>query len=117
MLGGEFTLPGGATVAATRSKNLLIRDADPSLGALGVPSSLADPKLILQSADESIIAGNHNYVAAMATVFENAGAFSFVPNAKDSALVVSLPPGSYTVTVSGIDGTTGKVIIEIYELP
>ena len=45
------------------------------------------------------------------------GAFDFVPGAKDAALVLSLPAGSYTVQVSGVNNGTGDTIVEVYELP
>ena len=38
-------------------------------------------------------------------------------NAKDAALLVTLDPGSYSVQVSGVGGTTGEVLVEIYEVP
>ena len=35
----------------------------------------------------------------------------------DSAMLVTLPPGSYTAKVSGFGGITGVALIEIYEMP
>jgi hypothetical protein len=32
-------------------------------------------------------------------------------------MVVTLPPGSYTAEVSGLGGTTGIGLIEVYDLP
>ena len=37
-------------------------------------------------------------------------------NLKDAAVVVRLPPGGYTVTVSGVPYTTGHALVEIYDL-
>ena len=31
--------------------------------------------------------------------------------------LLRLPPGAYTVTVSGVGGTTGTALVEIYEVP
>ena len=35
----------------------------------------------------------------------------------DSAMVLTLPPGAYTVEVSGADGGSGVALVEIYEVP
>jgi hypothetical protein len=45
------------------------------------------------------------------------GAFALTPGSKDAALALSLPPGSYTVQISGAGNTTGVAIVEVYELP
>jgi hypothetical protein len=34
----------------------------------------------------------------------------------DSALLVTLAPGAYTVNVTGVAGTTGQGLVEIYEV-
>ena len=55
---------------------------------------------------------------ALATTFAQVGAFPFAPGSGDSALLVTVDPnGSYTAQVSGVGGTTGVALVEIYELP
>jgi hypothetical protein len=44
------------------------------------------------------------------------GAFSLTPNSGDSALTLSLPPGVYSAQVSGLNGTTGYALVEVYEV-
>jgi len=44
------------------------------------------------------------------------GAFSLTPGSTDSAMVLTLPPGTYTAEVSGSDGGTGIALVEIYEM-
>ena len=116
---GADILIAGFTVLGTGPKNLLIRAAGPSLGALGVPGALVDPKLELFTATNPAvkIGENDTYAAALNPIFASVGAFGFVPGAKDAAIIVSLPPGGYTVQVSGADGGTGEAIVEVYELP
>jgi len=114
---GGDVLIAGFTVAGSGSRNLLIRAAGPSLGALGVPGTIADPKLELFTAAGTKIAENDTYASSLNAIFTSVGAFGFVANAKDAALIVSLPPGGYTVQVSGADGGTGGAIVEVYELP
>lgn len=116
-VGPGSPLIAGFTIAGTGSKNLLIRAVGPSLGALGVPGTLVDPKLVLQTSGQVPVAENDTFAASLANVFTTVGAFAFQPGAKDAAIVVSLPAGGYTVTVSGADGGTGTAIVEVYELP
>ena len=39
------------------------------------------------------------------------------PSGADSAILVTLPPGSYTVQTSGASGDTGVALLEVYTLP
>ena len=114
---GGDVLIAGFTVAGSGTKNLLIRAAGPSLGALGLGGTIVDPKLVLRNSNQAVVGENDNYSAAHTGIFTSVGAFGFVAGAKDAALMVSLPPGGYTVTVSGADGGTGLAIVEVYELP
>jgi hyaluronate lyase len=109
----------GITVEGSGTKNVLVRAAGPSLGALGVPNTLVDPKLeLFTTATPAVkIAENDTYAAALAPIFRSLGAFDFLPGAKDAALVLSLAAGSYTVQVSGVNNGTGEAIVEVYELP
>jgi hypothetical protein len=46
------------------------------------------------------------------------GAFSFATGSADAAMLVTLPPGTYTVILSGATtSTTGVGLIEVYEVP
>ena len=116
-VGPGSPLIAGFTIAGTGTKNLLIRAVGPSLGALGVPGTLADPKLVLQTSGQVLVSENDTFSASLPAVFATVGAFPYVAGAKDAAIIVSLPAGGYTVTVSGADGGNGTAIVEVYELP
>ena len=55
--------------------------------------------------------------AAIAGVANRVGAFAFAAGSGDAALLIDLAPGAYTARVSGVDGTTGVALVEIYEVP
>lgn len=116
---GGDVLIAGFTVDGTGSKNLLIRAAGPSLGALGVSGTLVDPKLEIFTATTVPVkvAENDNFSGAVDTLARTLGGFGFVPGARDAAILVSLPAGGYTVQVSGLNNGTGEAIIEVYEVP
>ncbi len=111
------TVVGGQGTAG--SKNLVVRAVGPSLGALGVPGTIGDPQLTLFNGASVAIANNDNWngdpslLAAMASV----GAFAFTgPTSKDAAVYQqNLAPGNYSVAVSGVNGSVGSVIAEIYD--
>ena len=37
-------------------------------------------------------------------------------DAKESAIIASLPPGNYTAIVRGVNNTTGVALVEVYDL-
>ena len=43
------------------------------------------------------------------------GAFALTAGSKDAALLVTLQPGAYTVVVSGVGGTAGVALVEVYD--
>ena len=46
-----------------------------------------------------------------------AGAFPLPEGGADSALLVTLSPGPYTIQVSGVNDSTGVALAGVYELP
>jgi hypothetical protein len=93
---------------------------DTGLRAFGRPAALADPRLaIIPTGTSSTIANNDNWGGgeSLDANFRSVAAFPLAPDSKDAALVLSLSPGAYTVQVSGVGGTTGDALVELYELP
>ena len=102
-----FTMSGGA-------KSVLLRAAGPGLGALGIPGTMADPKLTLYNGSTALVT-NNNWAGdtAVATATAALGAFAFPSAASlDAALVASID-GGRTAQVSGPAG--GTVIVEAYD--
>ena len=98
---------------------MLVRAAGPALTSLGVTGALADPSIaILDSAGRQVANGTNNDwetagAAALTTAFSQAGAFPFAAGSRDSALVVDLMPGNYTIQVSGANNT--KTRLRVFE--
>ena len=110
-------LIAGFTLAGTGPKTVLIRAVGPGLTVLGVGGALTDPKLELFNAASVKITENDTWSPSLAATFASVGAFALPAGSLDSALVVTLNPGGYTVQVSGVAGATGSALIELYELP
>lgn len=121
---GDEVLISGLVVDGGAPKRLLIRGVGPTLGTFGVQGAISNPKLQLYQGSR-LIAVNDDWddrwdaapgriaTAAAGSV----GAFSLPAGSQDSALVVTLHPGNYSVVMSGVDGSTGTGLIEVYEIP
>jgi outer membrane protein assembly factor BamB/subtilisin family serine protease len=99
-------------------RTLLIRGIGPALGGAeyNVPGALADPKLTLYDINQNQLAENDDWNAADAVRFAQAGAFPLAPGSKDAAMIVTLPPGTYSAVLHGVGGTTGIGLVEVYAL-
>jgi sugar lactone lactonase YvrE len=112
----------GFIVQGSSPKMVLIRAIGPSLTNFGVPNVLANPQLELHNA-HSLIARNDNWqttqiggiiTSNQVAAIRNSG---LAPsNPLESALIATLPPGSYTAIVRGVNNTTGNGLAEVYDL-
>ena len=119
---GNDVLIGGFEINGTAPKRLLIRGAGPSLAALNVSGSLATPHLQLFNSSGGTIRENYAWQtgndAGLVSAAEAAtGAFAFGNASADSAILIVLPPGTYTAEVSGANQSTGTALVEVYEIP
>ena len=126
--GGNILIPGLVISPGAGTRRLLIRAAGPTLVGFGVTGALADPTILVTNAPGTppFSATNNDWgtplenpvwdAAVLSTAFSQAGAFNLAPGSKDAALVVEIPAGSYTIQTSGINGTTGVAIVEVYDL-
>jgi hypothetical protein len=124
--GGNIMIPG-FVVSSDGAKTLLIRAVGPGLSQFGVSGVLADPELTIYfrphsgGTDTQILAqdnwGDSTDAARTASVAAQVFAFPLTSGSKDAAFVVTLQPGIYTVQASGVGGTTGVALVEIYEVP
>ena len=116
---GEQALVPGFYIGGDAPKLLLIRAVGPGLAQFGVPETLADPQLsVTPLGKDFAVAANDNWggAADLQTAFVTAGAFNLPAGSSDAAVLVRLPPGAYTVVVSGTGNTTGNALVELYDL-
>ena len=87
---------------SSATKKILIRAIGPGLSAYTAVPTLVDPRLELSSASASIAANDDwGGSATLSTLFTQLGAFPLQATSKDAALVVSVAPTSYAVSVRG----------------
>lgn len=106
----------GLIVGGTTGQTVLIRGLGPSLASVSPPvaNPLPDPMLALYDAFGQVLATNDNWQDTQAT--EIAGTGLAPTQALEAALLVPLPPGSYTVQLFDVNGATGVGLVEIYNL-
>ena len=111
---GDNVMIAGFVVRGDREKRILIRGIGPSLAASGVPQPLSDPALEIHDKNGQI-AQNNDWRSAQEQEILSAG-FPLSDN-RESAVIVSLWPGSYTAIVRGNGNTSGNALVEVYQLP
>jgi hypothetical protein len=117
--GGNILIPG-FVIAGSGTEQLLVRGDGPSLAQFSVSGYLAQPSILLLSGANTV-AANTGWAtgaspAQITSIGASVGAFNLVPGGADSAMIVNLQPGAYTVEVSGANNTTGVALAEIYEV-
>jgi hypothetical protein len=104
---------GGFIVSGSSPKQVLVRAIGPTLANFGVPNALQDPVLDLHDANTSI-AQNDDW--------QSDSASGQIPtnlrpgDPRESAILTTLQPGSYTAIVSGKNGTSGVGLVEVYSM-
>lgn len=112
---GDNVLIGGLIVDGTQPKNVIVRGLGPSLAVNGTPltDTLADPKIELYK-NGALIKTNDNWKGTQQTEIEATG---LAPtNDLESAIVMTLDPGEYTVILRGKNSGTGIGLMEAYDL-
>lgn len=109
---GDNVSIAGFIITGKTNKKIMLRGIGPSL--IGFDSVLADPMLQLHGSEGSLIATNKNWKDTQQTAIE----MSTIPPTNDleSAIIVTLPPGSYTAILSGQNGGSGIGLVEVYDL-
>jgi phosphodiesterase/alkaline phosphatase D-like protein len=126
---GEDTLVSGFVISGASDRSVLIRAVGPTLAAFGVAGALSQPSLAVYKGDQQIATNDGwarradgsrsaDVATRMTAAFDRAGAFRLLDEeSRDAALMLSLPPGAYTVRVRSASNTPGSTLLEVYDLP
>lgn len=120
----QGALIAGFVISGQADKTVLIRGVGPKLTASGVSGAIANPKLeLFRSGIDEPIYRNDDWesgatsAGTMNATFSAVGAFSLDSGSRDAALLVTLPPGVYSAQVTGVNGSAGVALVELYEVP
>lgn len=114
VLAGGDVLIGGFIVNGSSSKLILVRALGPSLVPFGVTNALMDPTLELRNQAGALLFSNNDWATAV-NKQEISDTGRAPGSAKESAILTTLAPGSYTAIVRGAGNTTGVALVEIYD--
>lgn len=112
---GDSILIGGVIIGGNTPKPVVVRALGPSLAQSGVIGVLADPLLQLKDANGNLVEANNDWQQSPDAPIVSADGLA-PSNAKEAAIARTLNPGNYTALVSGVGGTTGTALVEVYDL-
>jgi hypothetical protein len=120
---GANVMIGGFIVQGSGPKRVIIRAIGPELTQFGVPNALANPTLELHNGAGALIATNNDWQTTIIGGIITGSQVSDIQNsghapteASESAIIADLQPGNYTAILSGVNGTTGVALVEVYDL-
>ena len=102
----------GNRIGATR---VAIRALGPSLQKFGIANPLPDPQLALVNANGTLLASDDDWQTHQAQAAAITSYGLAPSNNLESAIAISLAPGSYTAIVTGKNNRTGVALIEVYD--
>lgn len=109
----------GFNLAGPTAKPMLLRAIGPTLRAFGVAGALSDPRLVLRDASGRTLLENDDWggAGAVSAAAGRLGAFAIEAGSRDAAVLPSLTPGSYTVTVAPAAAAIapGEALVELYD--
>lgn len=112
---GDNVMIGGFIVSQVQSK-VVVRAIGPSLAAGGVSGALLDTTLELRGPNGDVVASNDDWQSdpVQAQAIRDSGVPPTDP--RESAVVATLNPGSYTAIARGKNDMTGVGLVEVYVL-
>ncbi len=120
---GDNVMIGGFIVKGTEPKKVIVRAIGPELSQYGVPDPMQDPTLELHDGTGALIASNDNWQTTVIGGIIDTDQVQDIQNsghapgdARESAIIATLPAGNYTAIVRGVSNTTGVALVEVYDL-
>ena len=111
---GGNVLIAGFAIGGTGAVKLLFRGIGPSMTTSGVKNVITDPQIELHGLAEVLKNDDWQGDAAVAKAMKSLGMADWDPASKESAMVVVLKPGAYTLLLSDKNGQTGDGLVEAY---
>jgi outer membrane protein assembly factor BamB/subtilisin family serine protease len=118
---GGNILIAGFVIEGSQPVTVLLRGVGPTLGTapFNVAGVLAQPQIDLFNSANVDIQSNAGWNSnpALSAAFAATGAFALPAGSADAAMIATLSAGSYTLQMSGLNGSTGIGLVEVYVIP
>lgn len=117
---GENVLIGGFIIQGSQPATFIVRAIGYSLRATGITNPIKDPTITIFDSANKVVATNDDWFTGANG--PTIASFHLDPsNSIESALYVTLPPGSYTAIAQGFSSSTEPVstgigLIELYDV-
>ena len=113
----QSVLIAGLIIEGSTSKKLIIRALGPSLAAppFSLSGTLSNPALELHDSSGNLLASNDDWGTGTQAAAISSSGYS-PPNAKESAIIATLPTGNYTAIIRGVNNSTGIALVDAYDL-
>jgi len=117
---GDAIVIAGFVITGDAPLPVLVRGVGPTLESQNVPGFLEDPRIRIVDKTAAEVAANDDWednanAAEIVSAADRVGAFALPSGSADASLLVELDPGLYTVLVSGVGGTEGIALVEVYD--
>jgi hypothetical protein len=110
----DDVLIAGFIIGGDQPTRIVLRAIGPSLSRSGVSDVLLDPTIALHDSNGSVLAQDDNWQTNQEQELKQT---QLAPtDERESAILISLPPGAYTAIVRGKDDKTGVGLVEVYNL-
>jgi hypothetical protein len=103
----------GFIITGNSNKAVVLRGMGPSLAAFGLGGLLLDPFLELHGPDSSLITSNDNWTDTQRSQIE--GTVFQPSDNRESVILATVAPATYTAILTGKGNTTGVGLIEVYD--
>lgn len=113
---GDFVMIGGFIPAGEPESSIqvLVRAIGPSLAQFNITDALADPTLHLVDSNGVTLGSNDNWKDTQQAEIQATG--KAPTDDRESAIILTLSPASYTAIVQGSNGAVGVALVEVYSL-
>jgi hypothetical protein len=117
---GDNVMIGGFIIQGSQPVTVILRAIGHSLAAAGITNAISDPTIELHDSANNIVASNDDWISSPDA--QTIASYHLdPPNSIESAIFVTLNPGSYTAIVKGYQDSstpaaTGIGLFELYDL-
>jgi hypothetical protein len=113
--GDNIVIAGFVLGNHSGNDRIVVRGIGPSLAALGVSNTLADPTLELRDSNGALLMANNDWQEDAAQAAELTAAGLAPTNSFESGIAATLPPGAYTALLAGLNNGAGIGVVEVYD--
>lgn len=116
--GDDIVIAGfilGNPAQAGGNERIVVRGIGPSLTAFGVSAALSNPTLELRDHNGALLLANNDWQENPAQAAELTAAGLAPTNDLESGIAATLPPGTYTALLAGLNNGTGVGVVEVYD--